>query len=548
MQQQFWTPIEEPPSFSSSSLRHVARRARDVVCVIQRTSQAGRLEFGVGFGGKIVSHTEGTIHNSSDLSSKEKKVYPLIAVLPPMFPEWLGDRSFCEEMSIRFPYLSGAMANGIATTSLVRAMAENGFMGFFGAAGLSIQKVEEAIDELSSTLGDLPWGSNLIHSPNEPELEERIAELYVNRDVRYVSAAAYMKLTLPVVHYALSGLYTDLHGRIQRKNRLFAKISRPEVALHFMSPAPDSMIQILLQQGKITQQQALLARRVPVAECFTVEADSGGHTDNQALTALFPTIQKVRNEISQKYNYQRPIYLGVAGGIGAPQSAAAAFALGAAYVVTGSINQACIESGLHETGRKMLTQAGLADVVMAPAADMFELGVEVQVLKRGTMFGNRAKKLYELYKNYQSLTDIPAKERKNLEDSFFKETIEQAWSRTEGYWRTRDIREVERALSDSKHQMALLFRSYLGQSSKWAIHGVPERRMDYQIWCGPAMGTCNDWLKGSFLQDHTKRTAPQVALNIMEGAMSIQRAQQLRSFGLAIPETAFYFAPRHLEV
>ena len=261
-----------------------------------------------------------------------------------------------------------------------------------------MQRVEEAIDELSSALGDLPWGSNLIHSPNEPELEQEIADLYIRRNVRYVSAAAYMKLTLPVVQYALTGLHVDSQGRIQRRNRLFAKISRPEVALHFMQPAPDSMVQKLLQQGKITQKESELAKHVAVAECYTVEADSGGHTDNQSLTALFPTIQKVRNDVSQKYNYQRPIYLGVAGGIGTPQSASAAFALGAAYVVTGSINQACVESGLHEEGRQMLTQAGLADVIMAPAADMFELGVEVQVLKRGTMFGNRAKKLYDSIK------------------------------------------------------------------------------------------------------------------------------------------------------
>ena len=218
--------------------------------------------------------------------------YDLVAILPSIFPEWLGDRSFCEEMSIRFPYLSGAMANGIATTTLVQSMARQGFMGFFGAAGLSVQRVEEAIDELSFTLGDLPWGSNLIHSPNEPELEQEIADLYIRRNVRYVSAAAYMKLTLPVVQYALTGLYVDSQGRIQRRNRLFAKISRPEVALHFMQPAPDAMVQKLLQQGKITQEEAELAKHVAVAECYTVEADSGGHTDNQSLTALFPTIQK----------------------------------------------------------------------------------------------------------------------------------------------------------------------------------------------------------------------------------------------------------------
>ena len=45
----------------------------------------------------------------------------------------------------------------------------------------------------------------------------------------------------------------------------------------------------------------------------------------------------------------------------------------------------------------MLSETGQADVTMAPAADMFEMGVKVQVLKRGTMFPFRAGKLYELY-------------------------------------------------------------------------------------------------------------------------------------------------------
>ena len=31
----------------------------------------------------------------------------------------------------------------------------------------------------------------------------------------------------------------------------------------------------------------------------------------------------------------------------------------------------------------MLATAGIADVIMAPAADMFEMGVEVQVLRLG---------------------------------------------------------------------------------------------------------------------------------------------------------------------
>ncbi len=70
--------------------------------------------------------------------------------------------------------------------------------------------------------------------------------------------------------------------------------------------------------------------------------------------------------------------------------------MGAAFALTGSINQACIESGTSDTVRRMLAEAEQADVIMAPSADMFELGVKVQVLKRGTMFALRASKLLDI--------------------------------------------------------------------------------------------------------------------------------------------------------
>jgi hypothetical protein len=94
--------------------------------------------------------------------------------------------------------------------------------------------------------------------------------------------------------------------------------------------------------------------------------------------------------------------------------------------------------------------------------------------------------------------------------------------------------------------MALLFRSYLGQSSRWAIQGVASRALDYQIWCGPAMGAFNQWVRGSFLEEPQNRNVVQVALNMMEGAASITRAQQLRSFGVLLPSESFSFLPRLL--
>jgi trans-AT polyketide synthase/acyltransferase/oxidoreductase domain-containing protein len=55
--------------------------------------------------------------------------------LPPLYPEWLGDRSFGEAHGTRFPYLAGEMAHGISSVDLVVAMAEAEMLSLFGAGG-----------------------------------------------------------------------------------------------------------------------------------------------------------------------------------------------------------------------------------------------------------------------------------------------------------------------------------------------------------------------------------------------------------------------------
>jgi PfaD family protein len=220
--------------------------------------------------------------------------------------------------------------------------------------------------------------------------------------------------------------------------------------------------------------------------------------------------------------------------------------MGADFVITGSVNQGCVESGLHADGKEMLAQAGIADVAMAPAADMFELGVEVQVLKRGTMFASRAHRLRDLYRSHASLDEITGESRDKLERDILRTSIGEAWAGTRSFWVDRDPSEVERAESDGKHKMALVFRSYLGQASKWAIAGDTDRRLDYQIWCGPAMGAFNSWVRGSFLEHPQNRSVVQVARNLMEGAAVVTRAQQLRSFGVPMPPSSFDFEPEGL--
>ena len=454
---------------------------------------------------------------------------PLEEQLGRIVPEKLGDTGFCQERGIRYPYLGGSMAKGISSVPLAIALGKAGMLGFFGAAGLPLAAVETAVDQLLAA--NIPFGCNLIHSPQEPDLEAALAELYIRKGVHLVEASAFLALTLPLVRYRLHGIHRGADGSIVTPHHIIAKVSREELAERFFSPAPDKLINALLQQGLITAEQAELARLIPMAQDITAEADSGGHTDNRPALTLLPTIQSVAQRMQQQHNYPLPLRVGLGGGIGTPQSAAAAFSMGAAWIMVGSVHQACIESGTSDAVRTMLAETRQADVTMAPAADMFEMGVTVQVLKRGTMFAMRAAKLFELYRSHDSIETIPAAEREKLEKTVFLAPLEQIWQQTRSFFQQRDPRQVERAERDPKHRMALVFRWYLGQAAHWAKDGDSKRTIDYQIWCGPAMGAFNEWVKGSPLEVPANRRAACVARNILEGAAAISRANLHRFTG-----------------
>jgi hypothetical protein len=154
--------------------------------------------------------TDGSIH--FDQSRNGNSSYPVRAILPSIQIENLGSPIFCNRYGIRYPYLSGSMANGIASVPLVSAMSQAGMIGFFGAAGLSLSRVEAAIEELQSSLGNLPFGINLIHSPNEPQHEADLVVLLIKRKIQLIEASAFLDLTLPLIRYRLVGIRRDFDG------------------------------------------------------------------------------------------------------------------------------------------------------------------------------------------------------------------------------------------------------------------------------------------------------------------------------------------------
>jgi len=135
--------------------------------------------------------------------------------------------------------------------------------------------------------------------------------------------------------------------------------------------------------------------------------------------------------------------------------------MGAHYVVTGSVNQACLEAGASVHTKNLLAQASMTDVSMAPAADMFEMGVKLQVLKRGTMFAVRAQKLYDLYVSYNAIEEIPQGERDKIEKQIFRKSLEEVWQDTVNYFQRRDPNQIIRATDNPIAQRGA------SHSAKW---------------------------------------------------------------------------------
>jgi len=114
----------------------------------------------------------------------------------------------------------------------------------------------------------------------------------------------------------------------------------------------------------------------------------------------------------------------------------------------------------------------LADVAMAAAADMFELGVKLQVLAGAGPCSPRAPTgLHDLYRRARLARRAAARgdPRAGAQD-----LSAPRWTPCGARpWRTGNSatpRSADRAHSDAKQRMALVFRWYLGKSSRWGHH------------------------------------------------------------------------------
>jgi trans-AT polyketide synthase/acyltransferase/oxidoreductase domain-containing protein len=449
--------------------------------------------------------------------------------------ESLGSRQFREHYKVRYAYVAGSMYKGIASKELVSRMARAGLLGFLGTGGLSLSRIEEDLRYLRSELkSGQTYGANLLCNLLLPALEEETVDLFLKNEVRHVEAAAFMQMTPSLVRFRVKGLGRGADGQVRAPNNVLAKVSRPEVAEAFMSPPPASIVDKLLRSGAITKTEAELSQGIPMAWDVCVESDSGGHTDQGVASVLMPAMLTLRDRMMNRYKYPTGIRIGAAGGIGTPEAAAAAFVLGADFILTGSINQCTVEAGTSNVVKDMLQEMNVQHTEYAPAGDMFELGAQVQVLRRGVLFPARANKLYDLYRHHNSIDEIDEDTRKQLQEKYFKRSFADVWEETREYYKRVKPDELERAERSPKHRMGLIFRWYFVHTIRIAMTGEQSQKVDFQVHCGPALGAFNQWVKGTSLENWRHRHVDGLAELLMKGTADVlnRRFQDMQLGGL----------------
>jgi trans-AT polyketide synthase/acyltransferase/oxidoreductase domain-containing protein len=431
----------------------------------------------------------------------------------------LGDMVFKKRHGLRYAYLAGAMFGGIASVDLLVRMAKSGMMGFFGSGSLSLSQIEEAILRLQNELkAGEPYGINLLNNIIDPTLEESTVDLFLKYGITRVEASAFMAISLPLVKYRVTGLKQNSDGTISSPHKIFAKVSHPDVARGFLNPAPQNILDKLLLQKKITAEEARLASLIPMAEDICIESDSGGHTKQGVAQVLLPAMLLLRDQAMQQHGYKEKICIGAGGGIGTPQAVVASFMLGADYVLTGSINQCTVEAGTSDLVKDMLEGANVHDTEMAPSPDMFEIGSKVQVFRKGTFFPARANRLYDLYRNYDSIESFDSKTRSQIEENYFRKSCDEVYEEVKTYYRMKRPSEIEKAEGNPKYKMVLIFRWYFAQTHRYASRGDKERKVDFQIHCGPALGAFNQWVKGTKLENWRNRHVDEIGALLMNEA------------------------------
>lgn len=423
--------------------------------------------------------------------------------------EQLGSAAFRSDHGTRYAYYAGAMGEGVSSVALVARLAKAGILGVLGTRGLSDAEVATALRDTREAVGATrPWGVDF--RPGDGDLPR--AQQLCESGATAIEVTDHLRMTPALVYCRLKGAHRSADGVPVAARRLIIKTSRVDIAERFLQPAPSRITAELAASGYLTPQEVMLAEVMPLASDLCVRSDGADATEPGASAALLSVFLDLRDKLPAGAP-GKGVRIGMAGGIGAPASAASAFLTGADFVCTGSINQCTVEAATGVSVKEMLQQAGVQDTAYVPDAATFEIGGRAQVLKRGLFFPVRANKAYEIYRQLGSVHELDVETRKLLEQRCFGQSLDQVWSDLE-----KTLPAEQRALCDKnpKTRLGLLLKSYLVRASELARRDRHEDRVQFHVPCSPAMGAFNAWVKGTPFEPWQRRHVDEIADHLME--------------------------------
>ncbi|MFS0762814.1 ACP S-malonyltransferase [Peribacillus phoenicis] len=420
----------------------------------------------------------------------------------------IGDQEFCEDYNVIYPYVIGSMHKGISSPNLVAKMAQNGFLSFLGTGSLEINEVEKIILETKKIVREgQNFGCNLVANIHNSFKEDEIINLFLKHNISSIEASGFWTISPSLLKFRAKGLRLSENGEILIKNKILIKLSRVETAMEFLSVPPQPLIDQLIKKGQITFDEARMLQQVPLVDDICVMGDSGGETSQANLNLLLPTIIRLRDESTREKSLNKRVRIGAGGGIGTPEAAAIAFLLGADFVLTGSINQCTVEAETSNLVKDMLQKVDLHDTSYVPSANDLEVRGQTQVVKKGVFFPARANKLYDLLKQYKNISDMDSKTKEMIEKKYLNEGIQTI------------LRYEEQVSTDnrptSNNTMQTILKFYLNNTVQLAINGESSQKVNFNIYCGPALGAFNRWVKGTELEEWNNRHIDVISRKIM---------------------------------
>lgn len=421
----------------------------------------------------------------------------------------LGSSDFKTEYDTEFAYVVGGLYHGVSSAAMIRTLNNAGIVGFLGLQGMDLNAGKELLDTALQSVPKERIGTHIVYNGLKPEESASALQMIIEYDIRRIEISGFFKPSQELILYRLRGLSYGKNDIPQSAYKMIVYVNNPKVMEEFLKPASEQLIGRLLTQRKITEEEAVIAAKLPICDDICIDNVSSG----AGRLSWISNLKHYARELSEKYGIKKMVRIGIGGGIGNPEMLALAFLAGADFVTTRSMNQCTAEAETSPQVKDLLQSAAENDFTYAPVEELFEFGEKVSVLKRGTLYPIRALKLYEIYTKYNSIEEISEKEKKLITEKYFHMSFEEMFERA-----ARELTPAEQRIASEqpKYKMSLIFKGFLKQCLLWAQTGKAGEEINFAVVSGSEMADANRWLKNSGLEEWSTRHVDELAKRMME--------------------------------